>query len=47
MPSLVIVSQFAPFTPKMHTIFSTVSVTTDPKASVTTCPNVISLTKLL
>ena len=33
--------------PKMHTICSSVSVTTYPKANVTTCPNVISLAKFV
>ena len=36
MPALVVVSQFARFTPQMRTIWSTV-----------TCPNVISITKFV
>ena len=40
MPTLVLVSQFARFTPKMRTISFTVK-------SVTTCPNVVSITKFV
>ena len=47
MPTLVLVSQFARFTPKSTYLLHCKSVTTCPKGTVTTCPSVISITKFV